>query len=334
LTRKSSTISVRAPNWVDEAFLWTAGALVVLAVAAAVPPPGAWPAAGVRGSPRESAPPPWRGPMAAPGLPAGPPPLISFVEPVPGYPVVSPFGLRQLPWEGGGRLHKGVDIAAPKDTPVLAAADGVVLRTGIDPGYGRFLEVQDAAGLTTLYGHLDAYAPGLQPGAGLKQGETVGKLGSTGSSTGPHLHFEVHDDQGRPLNPEMFLNRSFAAERDLPLKQALRLPRGMRVAFVSLIPRQREEQLYERLDQELAKEDAAEAEDQAKQEAMQRARVHAEIARSSVQDRVIIARAAPVKSLALPPSLSPPTPSGVPEGLKILPTPAGARVEAAIGPPR
>jgi hypothetical protein len=321
LTRKSSTISARTPNWVDETFLWTTGALAVLAVAAAIPPPGAWPA-GVRGGAREPAPPPWRGVIAVATGPAAPPPLISFGEPVPGYPVVSPFGLRQLPWEEGGRLHKGVDIAAPKDTPVLAAADGTVLRTGVDPGYGRFLEVQDGAGLSTLYGHLDAYAPGMQPGAALKQGQVVGRLGSTGSSTGPHLHFEVHDDQGRPLNPEMFLNRSFAAAGDLPLKQALRLPRGLRVAFVSFIPPQR-------LDQELAKEETAE---DAQGAAIQQAALRAQLAQGLAQSRVALARAVPVRPLSVAPPVAPAAASSLPDGLKIMPTPSGSRIEATIGP--
>src|SRR6185436_15626817 len=65
--------------------------------------------------------------------------LIAFVEPVPGHAVVSPFGLRQLPWEEGGRLHEGVDISADSGVPVRAVADGVVVNAGVNGGYGRFV---------------------------------------------------------------------------------------------------------------------------------------------------------------------------------------------------
>ena len=77
-------------------------------------------------------------------------------------------------------------------------------------------------------------------------------MGSTGSSTGSHLHFEVHDSEGRPLNPQLFMGHTFAAARDLPLKQAMRLPRGLRVAFVSFIPFARQAQLLAREQQQAA----------------------------------------------------------------------------------
>ncbi|RAK59043.1 M23 family peptidase [Phenylobacterium hankyongense] len=174
----------------------------------------------------------------APQAPVAPPPvLIAFQSPLPGYEVDSPFGLRQLPWEEHGRLHAGVDIAAPTGQPILAAADGVVVRTGQDPGYGRFVELKHAEGLTTLYGHLAAFDPLVAPGAALKAGSAVGRTGSTGTSTGAHLHFEIHDAKDRPLNPELFLGRSFATAEDLPLKAALRAPRRVRVAYVSNIPK-------------------------------------------------------------------------------------------------
>jgi murein DD-endopeptidase MepM/ murein hydrolase activator NlpD len=176
--------------------------------------------------------------IAAARSPAKPQPaaLIAFRSPEPGYPIISPFGLRQLPWEESGRLHAGVDIAAPAGDPVLAAADGVVTRMAVDPGYGRFVEVEHAAGLSTRYGHLSRYAARVQPGVAVKAGETLGAVGSTGSSTGSHLHFEIRDQDGRPMNPELFLGRSFATAADLPLREAGRMPRGVRVAYVSNIP--------------------------------------------------------------------------------------------------
>ena len=236
MTQESLAISPRARGWIDETFLWSASSLTIMAIAATLTTASHWPrypSHAIAWSPARSAA-PARTPAPAPAL-AAPAPAIAFGEPVPGYPVISPFGLRQLPWEEAGRLHKGVDIAAPMGSPVLAAADGLVTRTGVDGGYGRFVEVAHAGGMSSLYGHLSRF--GARLGARVKQGQPIGLMGSTGSSTGAHVHFEVHDPQGRALNPEMFIGRSFARMADLPLKAAARLPRrGVRVAFVSYIP--------------------------------------------------------------------------------------------------
>ena len=182
-------------------------------------------------------PPPPRLAMALAVAPAPPPVLIAFRQPVPDGQVGSPFGLRELPWEEKARLHAGVDIVAPAPQPVLASADGVVTRVGQDPGYGRFVELKHAEGLSTRYGHLDRFAPGIAPGVAVKAGAAVGRLGSTGTSTGDHLHFEVRDAQDRPMNPELFLGRAFATAADLPLAAARRTPRHVRLAYVSRIPR-------------------------------------------------------------------------------------------------
>jgi hypothetical protein len=183
---------------------------------------------------------------APPAAPA--PVLIAFREPLPGYPIISPFGLRQLPWEEGGRLHAGVDIAAPRGLPVLAAAEGVVTRVAVDPGYGRFVELKHAAGLSTRYAHLDRFLPQIAPGVAVKAGAPVGEIGSTGTSTGAHLHFEIRDDEDRPLNPELFLGRSFATSAELPLRAAERIPRRVRVAYVSNIPKTKRDAMQARLD--------------------------------------------------------------------------------------
>ena len=115
--------------------------------------------------------------------------LIAFEEPVPGHAVVSPFGLRQLPWEGSGRLHEGVDISADAGVPVRVAADGVVVAAGEKGGYGRYVAVRHAEGLTTFYAHLGGIGAGVKPGLAVTAGQAVGRVGSTGTSTGPHLHF-------------------------------------------------------------------------------------------------------------------------------------------------
>lgn len=186
-------------------------------------------------------------------LPPPPPPvLIAFQAPMPDGEIGSPFGLRQLPWEDRARLHAGVDLVAPDPEPVLAAADGVVTRLGEDPGYGRFVQLTHAEGLTSLYGHLERFAPGLATGTALKAGTAVGRLGSTGTSTGAHLHFEIHDRDGQPLNPVFFLGKSFARVGDLPLREARRVPHGVRVAYVSRIPRNKQALMEARLEPELA----------------------------------------------------------------------------------
>ena len=162
--------------------------------------------------------------------------LIAFQEPVPGHAVVSPFGLRQLPWEGAGRLHEGVDISADAGVPVRVAADGVVIEVGQRGGYGRLVVVRHAEGLTTYYAHLGAFGEGMRPGLAVKAGEAVGRVGNTGTSTGPHLHFEIRDAADRPLNPAMFLGRAFAEAGDLPLDLAKRYSGRVRMAQVSFIP--------------------------------------------------------------------------------------------------
>ena len=224
----TDTTEASGRHWLLDAALGAGAALVAITVAHAALPERAAPAARPAVAPLA---------QAVAQQAAGPAALIAFADPVPGREVVSPFGLRQLPWEENGRLHEGVDIAAPLGAPVLLAADGVVVRAGESPTYGRVVEVRHAAGLTTLYAHMGAIAAGLAPGAALKAGAVVGRIGSSGTSTGPHLHFELRDDAGRPLNPDLFLGHAFARADDLPLKQARRFPRGVRIAYVSMIPK-------------------------------------------------------------------------------------------------
>ena len=138
---------------------------------------------------------------------------MTFSVPVPGYAVNSPFGVRQLPGEAAPRRHEGVDIAAPQGASVYVAAEGVVLRTGYDPeGYGRFIEVRHPNGMTTLYGHLSRID--VASGMAVAPGGRIGLVGTTGRSTGPHLHFEVRRNGGQ-VNPVRVLGRTFdVAVRD------------------------------------------------------------------------------------------------------------------------
>ena len=159
------------------------------------------------GAPVETLAAPEAPPLAAVTEPAGPVRrLITFGMPVRHHAISSPFGLRRLPGNAA-RNHEGVDIAAPLGTGVFAAAEGSVLRTGYDPaGYGRFVEIRHPNGMTTLYGHLSRVD--VASGDGVGSGEGIGLVGSTGRSTGPHLHFEVRRGD-RQVNPVKVMGRTF-----------------------------------------------------------------------------------------------------------------------------
>ena len=103
----------------------------------------------------------------------------------------SGFGMRRHPILGYYKMHTGVDWAAPIGTPILSAGNGVVIKAQWDSGYGRRVEVQHANGYITTYNHMSGFARGITEGVRVKQGQVVGFLGSTGLSTGPHLHYEV-----------------------------------------------------------------------------------------------------------------------------------------------
>lgn len=147
-------------------------------------------------------------PIQAVAEPAGPVTRqMAFIAPVRGYGVNSPFGLRKLAGEARARAHKGVDIAAPKGTGVLVTAEGRVLRTGYDAGgFGNFVEVSHPNGMTSLYGHLSRID--VASGMTVESGQRIGLVGSTGNSTGPHLHFQI-ERSGRMVDPARVVGRSF-----------------------------------------------------------------------------------------------------------------------------
>jgi murein DD-endopeptidase MepM/ murein hydrolase activator NlpD len=97
-------------------------------------------------------------------------------------------------------MHEGIDLVAPAGTPVYAAADGVVVGAAPNGRYGNWVRIEHGDKLATVYGHLMAFAPGIGPGESVVRGELIGFIGSTGRSTGAHLHFEVLDN-GKPVNP-------------------------------------------------------------------------------------------------------------------------------------
>ena len=114
--------------------------------------------------------------------------------------VSSGFGMRLHPILGYTRMHPGIDFAAPKGTPVYAAGDGVIAEKRWAGGYGNWLMIKHQGGWATGYGHLSAYAAGVHPGQSVHQGQLVAYVGSTGLSTGPHLHYEVIN-KGAKMDP-------------------------------------------------------------------------------------------------------------------------------------
>ena len=112
-------------------------------------------------------------------------------KPMTGGRFSSPFGYRFHPVLGYGRMHTGVDWADKVGTPVFSAGNGTVLKASWDSGYGNRVEIQHTNGYVTTYNHMSAYAKGITPGTKVRQGQIIGFLGSTGLSTGPHLHYEV-----------------------------------------------------------------------------------------------------------------------------------------------
>ncbi|WP_292108764.1 M23 family metallopeptidase [Brevundimonas sp.] len=117
-----------------------------------------------------------------------------------GFRVSSSFGFRRHPIAGYRKMHQGIDFAAGMGTPVIAPADGVVVEARRWGGYGNWLRIRHSNGLESGYGHLSRYASGIRAGQRVRQGQVVAYVGSTGASTGPHLHYEIWR-RGQRINP-------------------------------------------------------------------------------------------------------------------------------------
>lgn len=125
---------------------------------------------------------------------------VGFIRPLSGGRLSSKFGHRKHPMFGYHHHHKGIDLAAPLGTPVLASASGIVEKVGWVRGYGKFIRIRHSKLYHTAYGHLSRYAKNLQPGKRVEQGQVIGFVGSTGNATGNHLHFEMIKN-GAQVNP-------------------------------------------------------------------------------------------------------------------------------------
>lgn len=121
-----------------------------------------------------------------------------FINPVSGYPMTSRFGYRVHPIFGTRKMHTGVDFGAPAGTQIRAADTGVVISAGWLGGYGKAVIVDHGKGIVTLYAHTSAFY--VQPGQSVRKGQVIAAVGSTGYSTGPHLHLEVRRN-GNPVDP-------------------------------------------------------------------------------------------------------------------------------------
>lgn len=115
--------------------------------------------------------------------------------------VSSGFGMRRHPILGYSKMHKGIDFAAPEGTPILASGDGVVEMAGRAGGYGNYVKIRHTDNYETAYGHMSTYGRGIKSGVRVSQGQVIGYVGSTGRSTGPHLHYEIVID-GVQVNPK------------------------------------------------------------------------------------------------------------------------------------
>ncbi|KKJ75233.1 peptidase M23 [Kiloniella litopenaei] len=120
--------------------------------------------------------------------------------PVDGARLSSRFGKRKHPVLGYTKMHKGVDFAAPRGTPIYAAGDGVILRANRFSSFGNYIKIRHHSGYETAYAHLKGFAKGIRKSKRVRQGQVIGYVGTTGRSTGPHLHYEVLFN-GRQVNP-------------------------------------------------------------------------------------------------------------------------------------
>ncbi len=120
--------------------------------------------------------------------------------PINGARLTSGFGMRQHPILGYSKMHQGIDFGAPTGTPVFAAGDGVIEKREVFGGYGNYVRVRHSGGYATAYAHLSRFGQNIQVGKRVRQEQIIGYIGTTGRSTGPHLHYEILRDN-RQVNP-------------------------------------------------------------------------------------------------------------------------------------
>ena len=155
--------------------------------------------------------------------------------PIDGARLSSRYGKRRHPILGYTRMHRGVDFAAARGTPIYAAGDGVIVYRGRNGSYGKYIRIRHNSTYTTAYGHLKAYRRGLKRGSRVKQGQIIGYVGTTGLSSGPHLHYEVlvGKRQTNPLRLKMPSGRKLTG-KSLKIFQSARAKLDGRLGDVPL----------------------------------------------------------------------------------------------------
>ncbi len=121
--------------------------------------------------------------------------------PINGARLSSPFGMRKHPIDGFNKMHRGTDFAAPLGTPIMASGNGVVVKAGWCGGGGNCVKIKHNYTYSTIYAHMSKFAFGIKKGVRVKQSQIIGYVGSTGKSTGPHLHYEVIEN-GKKINSQ------------------------------------------------------------------------------------------------------------------------------------
>ena len=140
--------------------------------------------------------------------------------PINGARLSSPFGMRKHPIDGFNKMHRGTDFAAPMGTPIMASGSGTIKKAGWCGGGGNCVVIRHNTTYETIYAHMSKFAKGIKKGVRVKQGQTIGYVGSTGLSTGPHLHYEVIKD-GEKVNPAHYYFNDLTPEQfEIMLEQS------------------------------------------------------------------------------------------------------------------
>jgi len=149
--------------------------------------------------------------------------------PINGARLSSGYGKRKHPILGYTKMHKGIDFAAPRGTPIFAAGNGTIDKIGRNGGYGNYIRIRHNDSYETAYGHMKGFGQGLEQGLRFKPGDVIGYVGTTGRSTGPHLHYEIlkNNAQVNPIRVKMPSGKTlegkelktFLADADILRKQ-------------------------------------------------------------------------------------------------------------------
>ena len=121
--------------------------------------------------------------------------------PINGARLSSSFGMRKHPILGFNKMHRGTDFAAPKGTPIMASGNGIIVKARWCGGGGYCVKIKHNSTYSTIYAHMSKFAKGIKKKVRVKQGQTIGYVGSTGNSTGPHIHYEVIEN-GKKINSQ------------------------------------------------------------------------------------------------------------------------------------